>query len=694
MPKALITGITGQDGSYLTELILSKGYEVHGIIRRASTFNTARIDHLYQDPHLNGMRLFLHYGDLTDTGNIEKLISRIKPDEVYHLGAMSHVRVSFDMPEYTANADALGTLRILEAIKNSGLPIKFYNAASSEMFGSSPPPQNENTPFHPRSPYACAKVFAYHVTRFYREAYGIFACNGVLFNHESVPAWTPVLVRKDGMLDILPIEELALNYTHERRQQLEGIEVWEDGKFVRATAVTAYPHNSEIKNKGLTEIDVRSGFIEATKDHIIYTSKGEVRVGELASGDLIQDTTRYPEPMSVCKITPEWACFLGIFVGDGYAGWNNGKFVAQVRSDDKKFLQKVADLWHIATGGKSSFSDTRSGFTKKKIVNGLLRLHGVPGIAEWLSHACYTKSRHKRVPKLILNAGPEAWREFLRGYNMADGLKSGHGKYEFRNFKTNSPTLASQLMWMAAKALRQRVILNVDRVYQDGEEYRYFSINLNSPNRSRKGAHLRKNKNKIKRVRPVSHRGWLFDLTTETERFAAGVGNLLIHNSPRRGETFVTRKITRGIARIKAGLDKKIYLGNLGAKRDWGFAPEYVEAMYLMLQQEKPDDYVIASGETHSVKEFLVEAFQYAGLGDWKNYVEIDPRYFRPAEVEILIGDSSKAREKLGWKPKIKFQELVKIMVDADLRKLNLKASGEGDKILKEKFPNQWWKVD
>lgn len=323
---ALISGVTGQDGSYLAEFLLSKGYEVHGIIRRASTFNTDRIDHLIDDIHSSAgeqAKLALHYGDLTDSGNISKLMNQIKPDEVYHLGAMSHVRVSFDMPEFTCNVGALGTLRMLEAIKNSGLPIKFYNAASSEMFGASPPPQNEKTPFHPRSPYACAKVFAYYITQNYREAYGLFAANGILFNHES----------------------------------------------------------------------------------------------------------------------------------------------------------------------------------------------------------------------------------------------------------------------------------------------------------------------------------------------------------ERRGETFVTRKITRGIARIKAGLDKKLYLGNLDAKRDWGYAPEYVQAMWLMLQQIEPDDFVVATGETHSIREFLEEAFNYAGLGDWQQYVEIDPRYFRPAEVEALRGDAGKAKEKLGWEPKVKFKELVKIMVDSDLKK-------------------------
>jgi GDPmannose 4,6-dehydratase len=349
MKKALITGIAGQDGSYLAEFLISKGYEVHGMIRWDSIFTTQRIDHLISDEyHEATAKLFLHYGDLTDSSNIEKLVNQIKPDEIYHLGAQSHVKVSFDMPEYTANTDALGTLRILEAIKNTGLPIKFYNAASSEMFGGFLSPQNESTPFHPQSPYAVSKVFAYDMTRLYRDAYGIFGCNGILFNHES----------------------------------------------------------------------------------------------------------------------------------------------------------------------------------------------------------------------------------------------------------------------------------------------------------------------------------------------------------PRRGETFVTRKITRGIARIKKGLDKKIYLGNLDTKRDWGFAPEYVEAMWIMFQQEKPDDYVIATGQTHSIREFLKEAFEYAGLGNWEDYIEIDAHYLRPAEVNILVGDASKSKEKLSWEPKVKFEDLVRIMIDADFRALELTPPCEGDKILKEKFPNRCWTKD
>jgi GDPmannose 4,6-dehydratase len=345
--RALITGITGQDGSYLAEFLLSKGYEVHGLIRRASTFNTQRIDHIYVDPHSPVARLFLHYGDLTDSGQLTNLIYNTCPDEIYNLGAQSHVKVSFDMPEYTGDTTALGTTKILEAVKRSGVKCKFYQASSSEMYGSSPPPQSEVTPFRPRSPYAAAKAYAFWMTVNYREAYGIYACNGILFNHES----------------------------------------------------------------------------------------------------------------------------------------------------------------------------------------------------------------------------------------------------------------------------------------------------------------------------------------------------------PRRGETFLTRKITRAIANILAERLRYIYLGNLDPSRDWGFSPEYVECMWLMLQNGKPEDLVIGTGETHSVREFVEEAFSYVGL-DWREHVKIDKNYFRPTEVEVLIADTSKARNELGWEPKIKFKDLVKIMADSDMRNMGLRPIGEGDKILKEKFPNRWWKID
>lgn len=319
--KALITGITGQDGSYLAELLLEKGYEVHGIVRRASTFNTSRIDHLYADAHINGVKLFLHVGDLCDSVNLVKLLYELKPDEIYHLAAQSHVRVSFEIPEYTSDVTAVGTIRILEAIREAGLRSRFYQASSSEMFGKAQSiPQNERTPFWPRSPYAVAKVFAYWATVNYRESYGLLATNGILFNHES----------------------------------------------------------------------------------------------------------------------------------------------------------------------------------------------------------------------------------------------------------------------------------------------------------------------------------------------------------PRRGETFVTRKITRAAAAIKQGLQSELFLGNLDAKRDWGYAPEYVEAMWRMLQHDEGDDFVVATGETHSVREFLEAAFSHVDL-DWQKYVRHDNRYERPAEVDLLVGDASKTKKILGWEPKTKFHDLVRIMVDADM---------------------------
>lgn len=365
MKRALITGITGQDGSYLAELLLSREYEVHGLIRRSSAFNTGRIDHIYTDPHIPGTRLFLHYGDLSDSGQLANIIYNIRPDEIYHLGAQSHVKVSFDMPEYTGDISALGTTRLLDAVRRSEIKTKFYQASSSEMFGASPPPQNENTPFYPRSPYAAAKVYAFWMTVNYREGYKMFACNGILFNHES----------------------------------------------------------------------------------------------------------------------------------------------------------------------------------------------------------------------------------------------------------------------------------------------------------------------------------------------------------PRRGETFVTRKITRALANMLAGKQRRLYLGNIESKRDWGFAPEYVECQWLILQQEAPDDYVIGTGESHTVREFVEKAFSYAGVeiewhGDGVNrkgkirsltstlastlhvgdtLIEIDPKYFRPTEVDFLKADITKARQKLGWEPRTTFDELIKIMVDYDLKLTGLPPVGEGIKICEKK---------
>ncbi|MBI4094318.1 MAG: GDP-mannose 4,6-dehydratase, partial [Candidatus Liptonbacteria bacterium] len=277
MKKALIFGCTGQDGSYLIELLLGKGYEVHGVIRRASTFNTKRIDHLYKDPHTNDVRMRLHHGDLNDASTVRKLIYKIEPDELYNLGAQSHVRVSFDIPEYTANITGVGVLRILEAIKDyeehTGKKIKFYQASSSEMFGASPPPQNEQTPFYPRSPYAAAKVFGFHMTRNYREAYGMFTVNGILFNHETVAAFMPMFVKRDGEeeFDIKPMREIVpFNEAQKVYQScpVGGIQVWGKNGWVDVRFASAYPHNVSEDNKKPRFVNSRSGAFMATSSHV------------------------------------------------------------------------------------------------------------------------------------------------------------------------------------------------------------------------------------------------------------------------------------------------------------------------------------------------------------------------------------------------------------------------------------------
>jgi len=735
---AIIFGITGQDGSYLAEFLLSKGYVVHGVIRRASTFNTARIDHIYEDIHADGNNLILHYGDLTDTGNIFRLVSEIRPDEIYHLGAQSHVRVSFDMPEYTANTDALGTLRILEAIRNTKLPIKFYMAASSEMFGSAQPPQNEKTPFHPRSPYAVSKVFSHDITRLYREAYGIFACNGILFNHETVASFMPMFCKNSNEkdFDIKPIKEIVSfdeTKKHYQSRKISGLQVWGKNGWVDVMFASAYPHDIKKDNKQPSFINSRAGAFMATGSHVAFLKNGsEKKVQDINIGDCLE-IVDVPKPSNKSDqlISKKEAELIGLIVGDGSITYSkkgiglNAKFT----NSSKETREHFGRLWSSVTGGSVIYYPSKSGFNPKKIVGQL----SLKGGNDWLRKLdIYNKDKTKRIPKIILNSSSEIMLSFLKGYNISDGLKKNPCVYEFKNFKTNSAVLAMGLWYLIDNTTKQDVNLTLE-IKDDGRIFYSLNIlstvdnllkeerikNLIPTNLSQRAIsretgisrtfirkiqhggscciihHLKKNPLEVKKIIDLpEYDGWFYDLETSSGEFHCGIGKCHVHNSPRRGETFVTKKITRGIARIKAGLDKKLYLGNLDAKRDWGFAPCYVEAMHLILQQDKADDYVIGTGETHTVREFLEQAFLYSGLGDWKQYVEIDSKYFRPAEVDVLIADANKAKEKIGWEPKIRFNDLVKIMIDADFRKLNLPVPGEGDKIILERFSNKWWKND
>jgi GDPmannose 4,6-dehydratase len=662
---ALITGITGQDGSYLAELLLAKGYRVVGMTRRSSTDVHERIQHIVDEIEFVS-------GDLLDQSSMTTIVANIRPDEIYNLAAQSFVPTSWTQPVLTGEFTALGVTRVLEAIRAVDPKIRFYQASSSEMFGKiQATPQNEDTPFYPRSPYGVAKVYGHWITVNYRESYNMFASSGILFNHECVPWNTPVIVRERGSIDIKMIGDvLRVVNTGPAVQRFEtrGLEVWDGEEFVAVLGGTVNRHRPVVDNKGVTRIEARCGTVTTTADHVIFMSDAQRPAKTVEAGQRVQ-RFNLPEAPSYTRCSPEMAWLLGMFVGDGSA-WKFGKRPnARFINTDPELREAFAQAWRQVAHGEAHYVRSTSGFVPGKTV-GALALSGAPQFVEWLYEECYTESRHKRIPALVLNAGEEVWREFLRGYNQTDGLKAGNGTYTYKNFKTNSPVLAMGLWWMAKRALRQDTVLNVE-VGPPERPGPFYSINLRSPNTvGNKGAHLRRDLAEVKRVVPDPHyEGWLYDFTTSTGRFHAGVGELVVHNSPRRGKEFVTRKISDGVARIKLGMQKELRLGNLDAQRDWGFAGDYVRAMWLMLQQERADDYVVATGRTHSVRDFVRLAFAAAGL-DWERHVVVDPRFYRPAEVDLLIGDPSKARRVLGWTPEVSFEQLVEQMVAADLARL------------------------
>jgi len=665
--RALITGITGQDGSYLSELLLEKGYEVHGIIRRTSTFNTDRIDHIYADPHQEGARLRLHYGDLTDGGTLRRILELSQPDEIYNLGAQSHVRVSFDAPQYTVETVAMGTLRLLEAIREyqdrTGNAVRFYQAGSSEMFGLvQEVPQRETTPFYPRSPYACAKVYAHWQTVNYREAYNLFACNGILFNHECVTLNTPLIVRINGTVNVVtPKELIALRRKGPNVQHFDplGVEVWDGQGWTSVLAITATKRRPQDPDHALLAIHGRGGVVTCTAHHtLIRSDETECRADSLDIGDTLLLAKSMPPAPGWTAVTPEMAEFFGLIAADGYVP-SHDRTVVQFTNNDPYLQKRIAELWSRLFLGNARFSVGVSGFNSEPVGQTYLSGSGKATV-QWLRTQLYSDDGFKRVPPLILNATPEIQAAFLSGYYAGDGLQAGHGE----SIKTNSPLLAQGLYWLYANQGRKA------SVYLEQRQGRhYYQLNLPTATPlGNKGQHLKKNAAEVHKIEPAAMADdeWVVDLATASGRFVAGVGNVVVHNSPRRGETFVTRKITRAVARIVAGLQDKLYLGNLDARRDWGYAKDYVRAMWLMLQQDQPDDYVVATGETHSVREFLDLAFGYVGL-NWQDYVEFDPRYLRPTEVDLLLGDPTKAKTQLGWQPSVTFPELVALMVEADL---------------------------
>jgi GDPmannose 4,6-dehydratase len=667
MQRALITGITGQDGRYMAEFLNGKGYQVFGLVRGQANPKAQMVQD--ENPALE-----LVEGDLQDLSSLIAAVEQVQPDEVYNLGAISFVQLSFKQPELTADITGLGVLRMLEAIRVVGgtenNPIRFYQASSSEMFGKvRETPQNEQTPFHPRSPYGAAKVFGHYTTVNYREAYGLHASSGICFNHESVPGSTPVIVRDHGLVDILPIEELVPHDPDPesgRSHTIEGgeLEVWDGEQFVGCTARSANWHAGE-----MVTIHGRGAILETTPDHVVFTHGGDVEARDVEAGQhlVLADD---PYTSFATELTGDESWLLGFLAAEGYISReaNHGR----ITCGDESLLARAASCWERVAAGTARKSKVRSGFSEDETPT--LELLGNGPYRRLLRHELYAREGHKRVPKRVLNASPILQEHFLEGYYAGDGLQAGHGVDPYKSMRTTSPVLAAGVIWLARTVLGRRITSYFQPGAAGGGSS--YLINLNSGRDvGNMAAHLKKPRSEVRKVERRSFAGWTYDLATVSGRFAAGVGSAVIHNSPRRGLEFVTRKVTNSMARIRLGLQEKITLGNLDSSRDWGYAGDYVEAMWLMLQQPEPADYVIAMGETHTNRELLEIAARVGGFDDWHPLVQQDERFMRPAEVDILTGDASKARRVLDWQPRVTFEELVHMMYENDLKEEQARAA-------------------
>lgn len=755
MKTALIFGVTGQDGSYLAEFLLEKNYKVYGVARRVSTGNNyERIKHIVDE------NFVLIEGDVTDPHSVNAIILLANPDEVYNLAAQSHVRTSFDQPIYTWNATAGGTLNILEGIRQLAPKARYYQAGSSEMFGSSlgtlygsPPKglefpdgiilpnahykQDENTPFMPCSPYGVAKLAAHHMTRIYRDGYKLFTCNGILFNHETLAGIIPVIFTDDDgqSIDIKPISEVAKYHTgisinenvrvYQSGNVVNNLKVWDKSGWTKVKFASGYPHQG---NKAPRWINARNFVYMATSSHQVFMSDNTSKATkDIIVGDKLA-LIDYPSVANISYEVNEYeAELLGILVGDG----NVSRGVARVAG---KCMDRAKLLWKKISGhGDTYYYPSKSGFNKDSTVGYIdLRQSKI-----WVSKfAIYNEDKTKRIPKEILNASTYVKEHFIKGYYAADGLKSKRSKYPWSNFKTNSATLAAGLLYILNEVTGQRYNITIEESFTWHKPTYYYSVNLLSNLRSNiekyeqvkalllcntkhreisrslsisrnfvrkikhgyvpnQDHHLLKDKREVKKIIDVNnYSGWFYDLETESGTFHCGIGQGYVHNSPRRCDTFFTRKVTKYIAKLfvyaRRHADLKLWtqaryehfldgvaplkLGNLSAYRDWGWAPDFVRAMWLMLQQDKPDDYVIATGETHSAKEFLVTAFEYA-LGYYSDrFVEIDPSLCRVVEVDYLCGNYSKAKQLLGWEPQIGFQDIVRNMASSDIIEESKKA--------------------
>jgi len=662
---ALITGITGQDGSYLAEFLLEQGYRVVGMVRRSSTENFSRIQHLTDRPEVEIVQ-----GDLLDQYSLIALLQQYRPGEVYNLAAQSFVPTSWNQPVLTGEFTALGVTRVLEAVRLVDPSIRFYQASSSEMFGKvQETPQTETTSFYPRSPYGVAKVYGHWITVNYRESYDLYTCSGILFNHECLSATTPLIVQRDGVIDITTPDKLVPLLRKGRSQQtfdVPGLEIWGGTGWTLVQAITATRRRATDPDHQMLMVQARGGVVEVTAHHHMLDADHEtVQARNVEQGSRLALAEGMPHAPEWTSVSPETAEFLGLLTAEGYVS-PIGQI--QFTNNDAALRDQVATLWSKLFLGTTRTAFLPSGFNAERTV-GQLYLNGDRAIGVWLREQLYDGYGEKRVPRLILNASREAQQAYLKGYYAGDGLKAGNGD----SIRTGSALLAQGLYWLYANQGRWCSVYAEQR----GERVSY-QLNVDSGNPiGQKGQHLRKPAAEVRRVtESIAPEEWVFDLETESGVLCAGVGGLVVHNSPRRGLEFVTRKVTYNVAKIHLGLSESLTLGNLDSQRDWGYAKEYVEAMWLMLQQDTPDDYVVATGETHAVQELVEIAFGRVGR-NWQDHVRIDPALVRPAEVDLLLGDAGKARRVLGWEPKTSFKELVELMVDTDIALLR-EESGHG----------------
>jgi GDPmannose 4,6-dehydratase len=520
-------------------------------------------------------------------------------------------------------------------------------------------PQTELTPFYPRSPYGVAKAYAHYITVNYRESYDLFAVSGILFNHECIGNTTPLMVRRNGYVDVaLPDDLVAVRAKGRSQQSFEpvGLEIWDGAAWTPVRSVTATRRRTQDLDHTMVSIQARAGAVQVTAHHHMLNGDGApLPAREVQPGMALALAAAFPPPSGWSTLTAQLAEFLGLLAAEGYIS-ERGRI--QFTNNDEALRTRVAELWSQLFLGTSAIRFTPSGWNTDRLV-GQVYLSGDPLIGRWLRQQLYASDGSKRVPALVLNAPTALQRAFLEGYYAGDGLKAGKGL----SIKTSSAVLAQGLCWLYAN---QGQCASVYLEHRGAHTYYQLNLGTATP-RGAKGQHLRKAPSEVRCIAPVVENSeWVFDLETGSGTFCAGVGRLVVHNSPRRGREFSTRKVCIAAARIKLGLDRELRLGNLDSERDWGYAPDYVRAMWLMLQQEQPDDFVIATGRTHSVRRLCEAAFGHVNL-DWQQYVTIDPALIRPAEVDQLVGDPSKAKRVLGWEPTVSFEQMIAIMVQAEL---------------------------